>query len=42
MPWRPMASGFLWSKTPEGAMPVTQINVVLNWMEELKRLAPTK
>jgi hypothetical protein len=26
----------------EGRQPTTEINVVLNWDEELKRLVPTK
>jgi hypothetical protein len=25
----------------DGEQPATQINVVLNWFEELKRMAPT-
>jgi len=32
---------FLMVETVEPEAPVTQLNVVLNWSEELKRLVPT-
>jgi hypothetical protein len=33
---------FVWmSDPPQTPQPVTQINIVLNWFEELKRLVPT-
>jgi hypothetical protein len=33
---------FLMVQPVEPEQPATQINLVLNWFEELKRLAPTK
>ncbi len=37
----PDGKRFLMIKASEQEVTVTQINVVLNWFEELKRLVPT-